>query len=140
MADEEIRLRNYELSIRDWAPIAAEFEECTQLFQLLCSAFEANPRHWKSYLVVLAGDRDVLASWGAETGATSYVLDHALRKNAELQEHALQLLRDLSSELQKSECFQRFLADGALHCAPEQMQAALQCELTLERQFWTLSK
>ena len=89
--------------------------------------------------MVLAGDRDVLAAWGVETGATSYVLDHALRKNAELQEHALQLLQDLSSELQKSECFQRSLADGALHCDPEQIKRQCICELTLERQFWTLS-
>lgn len=108
MADEEIRLRNYELSIRDRAPIAAEFEECTQLFQSLCSAFEANPQNWNTCHAVLSDDRDVLAAWGADIGATSYVLDHALRKALRLQEHVHQLLQDLSSELQKSEFFQSF--------------------------------
>lgn len=101
MAQDGIRLRNYELSMRDRAPIAAEYEECMQLYQSLCAVFDANPQIWKSYHVVLADHLDELASWGEETGATSYVLDHALRNNSSLQEHVLELLQDLSSDLQK---------------------------------------
>jgi hypothetical protein len=96
------RLRNYEMSMRDRAPIAAEFEECTQLFQSLCSAFEANPGAWKTYHLVIGGQRDALAAWAAETNATSYLLDHALRKSSGLQRHLVEVLQDLSSDLQKS--------------------------------------
>lgn len=101
MAHDGIRLRNYELSMRDRAPIAAEFEECMQLFQSLRSAFEANPLTWKTYHLVLGDHHDALAAWGTETGATSYVLDHALRKSSNLQEHVLVLLQDFSSDLQR---------------------------------------
>lgn len=102
MAQAGIRLRNYEMSMRDRAPIAAEFEECTQLFQSLCSAFEANPLAWKTYHLLIGGQRDALAAWGAETDATSYLLDHALRKSSSLQRHVVEVLQDLSSNLQRS--------------------------------------
>lgn len=102
MAHHGVRLRNYELSMTDRAPIAAEFEECSQLFQLLCSAIEANPRIWKAYHLTVVDHRDALAAWGAETGATSYVLDHALRKSSTLQQHVLELLQDCSGDLQRS--------------------------------------
>lgn len=102
MGPHGVRLRNYELSMTDRAPVAAEFEECSQLFEVLCSAIEANPRIWKAYHLTVVDHRDALAAWGAETGATSYVLDHALRKSSSLQDHVLELLQDCSGDLQRS--------------------------------------
>ena len=102
MGPHGVRLRNYELSMTDRAPLAAEFEECSQLFEVLCSAIEANPRIWKAYHLTVVDHRDALAAWGAETGATSYVLDHALRKSSSLQHHVLELLQDCSGDLQRS--------------------------------------
>ena len=102
MGPHGVRLRNYELSMTDRAPVAAEFEECSQLFEVLCSAIEANPRIWKAYYLTVVDHRDALAAWGAETGATSYVLDHALRKSSSLQDHVLELLQDCSGDLQRS--------------------------------------
>lgn len=102
MGPHGVRLRNYELSMTDRAPLAAEFEECSQLFEVLCSAIEANPRIWKAYHLTVVDHRDALAAWGAETGATSYVLDHALRKSSSLQDHVLELLQDCSGDLQRS--------------------------------------
>lgn len=140
MAQDEIRLRNYELSMRDRAPIAAEFEECTQLFQSLCSAFEANPLTWKSYHMLIGEHRDALAAWGAETGATSYLLDHALRKSSSLQQHVIELLQDFSSDLQKSK-LTRPATNNSSHgsCRDRDFPCSARVALKYSSQFLTSS-
>lgn len=81
--------------------IAAEFEDCVQLFYQLCTAMEADSATWATAQVPLADIFSKLRAWGNDTGASSWTLDHALRKASALQEQVSYLLKDLRFELQK---------------------------------------
>lgn len=85
------------------APVAAEFEECIQLFQQICSSMEADSIMWSEAQLPLDDGFAKLRAWGNDTGATSWALDHALRKSSRLHQQLLDLLQDLRDELQKGQ-------------------------------------
>jgi hypothetical protein len=85
------------------APIAAEFEECVQLYYQLCSSMEADSMMWSDAQIPLDDGFSKFRAWGNDTGACTWSLDHALRKSSRLQQQVLDLLRDLREELQRGE-------------------------------------
>jgi hypothetical protein len=87
---------------RERAPIAAEFEDCSQRFDRLSSVMEANELTWEPYQILLNNYRSRLATWGSDTGARSRTIDYTLRKSSRLQSQALDLLEHLHESLQNS--------------------------------------
>lgn len=85
---------------RERAPIAAEFEDCSQRFDRLSSVMEANELTWEPYQILLNNYRSRLATWGSDTGARSRTIDYTLRKSSRLQSQALDLLEHLHESLQ----------------------------------------
>lgn len=61
---------------RERAPIAAEFEDCSQRFDRLSSVMEANELTWEPYQILLNNYRSRLAIWGSDTGARSRTIDY----------------------------------------------------------------
>jgi hypothetical protein len=90
------------VKVRKNSPIAAEFEECVQLFYQLCSSMEADGVMWSDTQIPLDDGFSKLRAWGNDTGACSWSLDHALRKSSRLQQQVLDVLKDLRDELQKA--------------------------------------
>jgi hypothetical protein len=87
---------------RERAPVAAEFEDCSQRFDRLSSVMEANELTWEPYQILLNDYRSRLATWGSDTGARSRTIDYTLRKSSRLQSQALDLLEHLHESLQNS--------------------------------------
>src|SRR5438045_7920482 len=85
------------------APVAAEYEECIQLFQQICSSMEADSMMWADAQIPMDDGFAKLRAWGNDTGATSWSLDHSLRKSSRLHQQVLDLLQDLRGELGKGE-------------------------------------
>jgi len=100
------RSRNYHVggsqksNARRKTPIAAEFEDCIQVFQQLCSSLEAGSTAWGGSDSELAGLFGRLRSWGNESGASTRSLDHRLRKASRLQNQVLEFLGDLKVDLE----------------------------------------
>ena len=87
---------------RERAPVAAEFEYCSQRFDRLSTVMEANELTWEPYQILLNDYRSRLATWGSDTGARSRTIDYTLRKSSRLQSQALELLEHLHGRLQNS--------------------------------------
>jgi glucuronate isomerase len=85
---------------RDRAPLAAEFEDCTQRFDRLGSVMEADESTWEPYQALLNDYRTRLSIWGTEVG--SVTIDHTLRKSSHLRSQTLELLEHLQETLQNS--------------------------------------
>jgi hypothetical protein len=94
---------------RERAPIAAEFEDCTQRFDRLNQVMEVNEQVWEPYQMLLNDYRSRLTIWGTDTGAKSRTIDHTLRKSSPLQLQALRLLDHLRESLQDSQWFSYFI-------------------------------
>jgi hypothetical protein len=87
---------------RSNAPIAAQYEECSQILRQLHAAFLA--KEFKD------GEMDLrilteqcltrLISWGENSRASSRLLDHALRRSSRPRNDTLRLLKDLHEILQ----------------------------------------
>jgi hypothetical protein len=99
---------------RERAPVAAEFEDCTQRFNRLNQVMEANEQVWEPYQMLLNDYRSRLAIWGTDTGAKSRTIDHTLRKSSHLQSQVLDLLEHLHESLQNSQWFSYFILN--LNC------------------------
>jgi hypothetical protein len=85
---------------RDRAPLAAEFEDCTQRFDRLGSVMEADESTWEPYQALLNDYRTRLSIWGTEVG--SIMIDYTLRKSSQLRSQTLELLEHLHETLQNS--------------------------------------
>ena len=92
-----------EKAAREKAPVAAEFESCTERFDRLNIVMEANETTWEPYHILLNDYRSRLATWGIDTGASSRTIDHTLRKASRLKGHTLDILEELHASLQNSE-------------------------------------
>ncbi|KAK0663014.1 hypothetical protein QBC41DRAFT_259930 [Cercophora samala] len=90
---QRVRARESQ-EVRAKAPLAAQFEDCTQALRQLQTAIDADPS--LDNLRDIA-DRclDQLKAWGLNTGATSRRLDHSLRRAKDLQSNTLMLLKEL---------------------------------------------
>jgi hypothetical protein len=90
--------------VRASAPIAAQFEDCLQSYDQLCSAMRTNRLAWGTSYTTVDDDLSRLRLWGKNTGASSRTLDrsldHVLRKASNLRETTLQLLLELHESLQ----------------------------------------
>jgi hypothetical protein len=89
--------------------IAAEFEDCMETYQSLCSAMEANAAAWPGKMAVMCECRKALLHWGYRTGAATRALDYALHKNSDLQDEVLELLEGFKATLQSSKSFPTFI-------------------------------
>lgn len=75
---------------RERTPVAAEYEDCTQRFDMLNSVMEANESTWEPYQNLLNDYRSRLTTWGVDTGARSRTIDHTLRKSSRLANQVLE--------------------------------------------------
>jgi len=97
------RSRSYNVGgyqARRRTPIAAEFEDCAQVFQQLCSSLEAGSTAWGGSESKLVGLFGRLRAWGNESGASTRSLDHRLRKASKLQNQVLEFLGDFKIDLE----------------------------------------
>jgi hypothetical protein len=81
--------------LRAKAPIAAQFEDCSQLLSRLCATLTSS-LPTSEQISLLAEDCETkLKIWGHDAGADSRALDHALRDSLRLRETTAQLLEEL---------------------------------------------
>src|SRR3954454_11279450 len=92
----DVRRRN----ARRQTPIAAEFEDCVQLFHQLCSAMEADAATWEGSDTPLKDLFSKFKAWGNDTRASSRSLDYTLRKASRLRDQVLELLKPFKVEVQ----------------------------------------
>lgn len=85
---------------RKQTPIAAEFEDCVQLFYQLCSAMEADSAMWEGSDAQLNDLFSKFKAWGNDSRASSRSLDYTLRKASRLRDQVLELLKPFKLELQ----------------------------------------
>ena len=83
--------------LRAKAPLAAQFEDCAQAVKQLHAALNANPSISEQAPLRTLIERCLrrLTSWGHDTGATSRVLDHSLRRASKPRTSTLTLLKEL---------------------------------------------
>ena len=89
--------------------IAAEFEDCMETYQSLCSAMEANAAAWSGTTAAVCEYRKTLLQWGYKTGAATRALDYALHKNSDLRDEVFELLEGFKATLQSSRYFSAFI-------------------------------
>jgi len=89
-------------TLRAKAPLAAQFEDCAQAVKQVHSALNTDPSVEKhTSLHALVGRcLGRLTTWGHETGASSRLLDHSLRRASRLRNNTLTLLQDLHDRFQ----------------------------------------
>jgi hypothetical protein len=85
---------------RERPPIASSFNECVKLIDELTSLSDMQNIIWTGSPVSLDAHASKLRAWGNDTGASSWALDHALRKASRLKQQVLLLLNVLKNELQ----------------------------------------
>lgn len=83
---------------RRQTPIAAEFEDCVQLFYQLCSAMEADSATWEGSDIPINGLQSRFKAFGSD--ARVPVIDYTLRKASRLRDQVLNLLKPFKEELQ----------------------------------------
>ncbi|KAK1835681.1 transcription activator GutR [Podospora conica] len=81
------------------APLAAEFEDCTQSSIRLTDALQANRPHLNKLRDLGQECKDRLAFWGENSGATTRTLDYNLKCSPMLVQQTLTLLDDLNKAL-----------------------------------------
>lgn len=89
---------------RRQTPIAAEFEDCVQLFYQLCSAMEADAATWEGSDTPLNDLFSRFKAWGSDSRASTRSLDYTLRKASRLRDQILELLKPFKIELQSGRC------------------------------------
>lgn len=98
MAEWKAQREQEQSELRSKSPIAALFEDCSQLLNRLCSTLYACAT--AGQITRLAEDCEVkLKIWGHDSGAESRGLDHRLRHSVSLKEAVLQLLEELRGVL-----------------------------------------
>lgn len=85
---------------RRQTPIAAEFEDCVQLFYQLSSAMEADNATWEGSDAAINDLLSRFKAWGNDTRASSRSLDYTLRKASRLRDQVLELLKPFKIEIQ----------------------------------------
>lgn len=85
---------------RRQTPIAAEFEDCVQLFYQLSSAMEADNATWEGSDAAINDLFSRFKAWGNDTRASSRSLDYTLRKASRLRDQVLELLKPFKIEIQ----------------------------------------
>jgi hypothetical protein len=85
---------------RRQTPIAAEFEDCVQLFYQLCSAMDADSATWEGSSTPINDLFSKFKAWGNDTRASSRFLDYTLRKASRLRDQVLELLKPFKLEIQ----------------------------------------
>jgi len=85
------------LLVRAKAPLAAQYEDCAQAVKQLYTALSANPLASEQAPLRILIERCLrhLISWGHDTGASSRVLDHSLRRASKPRSTTLTLLKEL---------------------------------------------
>jgi len=87
--------------LRAKAPIAAQFEDCSQASVRLADALQANRQGSDELRNLAQYCNDRLGFWGDDSGASSRVLDYALACSPTLMRQTHLLLADLHSTLEK---------------------------------------
>ena len=82
------------------AQVAAALESCLQTCQLLTSVMEANHPTQDQKSVLLKNSQKDLLDWANSNQVVNGTLDHALRKNSDLRNQAVEYLEDLDQKLQ----------------------------------------
>jgi hypothetical protein len=103
---KELRNRNNR-AVRAKAPLAANFEDCLQVFDRLRATIQSNKKDFENEHTLGEDCYSKLRSWGYNSGASSRALDHRLRKPSRLKTTTLELLVELQSKLQEGE--QKFI-------------------------------
>ncbi|KAK0738770.1 hypothetical protein B0T18DRAFT_433523 [Schizothecium vesticola] len=90
-------LRNQNL--REKAPLAAQFEDCAQAVKQIHTAISADPEssavQETSLRPMIERCLGRLTTWGHDTGASSRVLDHSLRRASKPRSNTMMLLKEL---------------------------------------------
>lgn len=89
-------------SLREKAPVAAQFEDCFQAFQQLSDSILVN----RSDLSLYAISKDCALRfklWGDDSGASSRALDHGLANSPVVRAQTQRLLTDLNQILELGE-------------------------------------
>ena len=83
--------------LRAKAPLAAQFEDCAQAVRLLHTALNADSSIEEQTPLRILVDRCLgrLLAWGHDTGASSRVLDHSLRRASKPRDNVLTFLKEL---------------------------------------------
>ena len=88
--------------LRAKAALAAQFEDCAQAVEQVHAALTADPsaEQHTSLRVLIERCLGRLTTWGRETGASSRVLDHSLRRASAPRHITIILLSELHNRLQ----------------------------------------
>ena len=76
-------------------PLAAQFEDCVQAIKRLFAALSANTSISEQIYIRTERCMSRLISWGHDSGASSRVLDHHLRRSSKPRTLTLRLLKEL---------------------------------------------
>lgn len=89
-------------NMRAKAPLAAQFEDCAQVVKQAYAALhaDASVEQQKSLRVYIGRCLGRLITWGHETGASSRLLDHSLRRASKPRDNTLTLLKELHERVQ----------------------------------------
>jgi hypothetical protein len=99
--DEEFR------RIRKKGPLAAQFEDCGQHMRKLYAAMDADPEVSEKSAIYGLAERchSGLISWGHDSGASSRILDHTLRRSLRPRENTERLLTELQDNITHGKSF-----------------------------------
>jgi len=85
---------------REASPISTSFDKCLKFIDQLSSIQDAHNLALVGSPVCFDAHASKLRAWGNDTGASSWSLDHTLRKASRLQQQVLLLLNGLQYDLQ----------------------------------------
>jgi hypothetical protein len=88
--------------LRAKAPVAAHYEDCFQALLWLCSFLDANRADAKqaaANALIAENCMGRLRSWGGDSGASSRVLDYALKVSSKPRRQTLRLLSELDTAI-----------------------------------------
>ena len=83
--------------LRERGPLAAEFEDTVHAIEQLHAALHANESDTNHKALRILADRCLgrLTEWGQDSGASSRLLDHRLRRASQPRDTTLHLLKEL---------------------------------------------
>jgi hypothetical protein len=92
----------FKQNLRARAPLAAQFEDCAQAVKQAHAALNADTSVEKQTPLRALIGRCLgrLVTWGHETGASSRLLDHSLRRASKPRDNTLTLLKELHERVQ----------------------------------------
>ena len=83
------------------APVAAEFEDCFQLFSQLSDAIKVNCPSDKDLSILAEDAMDRLRAWDEESGAAERRLDYVLKSSPMVQGQTKRLLEELHGAVEQ---------------------------------------